>query len=276
MVYPTSSSLSRSYSLTRYSLFSQSLSLPCSLECFFQTFLADDVEHSLTRYQSECIQDRDVTASPWEKNAIMSSRMITFTHPIKSVAMVLGPSEARTKRHQRLWRFEKGILLENITHIEGIPNADTFCICDRWVIVAESNDSGGVQLSSSFELQFTKRSLFRNLIEKSVKRETFEWWSGYTKMVQDVLLKTALPLPPAPSATILLEGSSQILKRLDQQYKWTIRLLFFVIFLLISLVLLLIALITIFTSEVRLLRATLLPMKKLVSSTPEYVYVEEL
>ena len=238
-------------------------------------FLADDAEHSLTRYQSERIQDRDVKASPWETaqakdENVMMSRTITFTHPIKAVTMGLGPSEARTKRHQLLWRFEKGILLQNTTHIEGIPNADSFCICDRWVI--DEINPTCVQLSSSFELQFTKRSLFRSLIEKSVKRETFEWWSGYCKMIQDVLMKQEpLPLVSRLSDTVPLER--QVSERLDRQYKWTIRLLLLVIVLLIGLLLLLVSQITIFTNEVRLLRESIQLMQL---NSPECVVVKDL
>lgn len=238
----------------------QSLNLPCSLEFFFQTFLADDAEHSLARYQSEHIHDRDVAISPWaicsgeneKEGSVMMSRTITFSHPIKAVAMGLGPSEARTKRHQRLWRFEKGILLENTTHIDGIPNADAFCICDRWVIAEKEC----VQLSSSFELQFTKRSLFRSIIEKSVKKETMDWWSGYTRMViQEVLnqQETQVDVSSGAVETIILP---QLLERLEVHLKGTKRLLLFVIFLLVCLLLLLIFQLMIFANEIRLLRAT--------------------
>jgi hypothetical protein len=170
--------------------------------------------------------------------------------------MGLGPSEARTKRHQRLWRFDQGMLLENTTHIEGIPHADTFCICDRWLIAQSTSTC--VQLSSSFEIQFTKRSLFRSLIEKSVKRETLEWWTGYTKMIQDVLSQQIGPLEPLkPSDAMLWKGSVPILERLDRQYTWTIRLSLFVIFLLVCVLSLLVSLITVFAKEIKLLRAAL-------------------
>ncbi|GAX10665.1 hypothetical protein FisN_14Lh173 [Fistulifera solaris] len=189
------------------------------------------------------------------------TRSITFTHPVKAMAMGLGPSEARTKRHQRLWRFDQGMLLENTTYIEGIPHADTFCICDRWLIAQSTSTS--VQLSSSFEIQFTKRSLFRSLIEKSVKRETLEWWTGYTKMIQDVLSQGALE-PLIPSDAMLWKESSLILERLDRQYVWTIRLFLFVIFLLFCILLLLVSLITVFANEIELLRAAL-EHKKMIS-----------
>lgn len=58
----------------------------------------------------------------------------------------------------------------------------------------EQVDHDMVRFSSSFEIQFTKRSLFRSIIEKSVKKETTDWWLYYAETIQDVLA-TATPTP---------------------------------------------------------------------------------
>jgi hypothetical protein len=147
----------------------------------------------LVRYQSEYVKDRHVEATHWttckDNDSIMMARTMTFTHPIKN-SMGLGPSEARTTRQQRLWRFEdRGLLLENITQVDGIPASDAFHLRDRWLI-EQQGQGGAVRLSSSFEIRFTKRSLFRGFIEKSVKKETGDWWTGYSTMLQEALLTT--------------------------------------------------------------------------------------
>ena len=102
-------------------------------------------------------------------------------------AVGLGPTEAKTNRQQRLQRFSgKGMLLGNETTVDGVPGADAFKVMDRWLIETV-NDGQSVQLSASFEIVFTKRSLFRSIIEKSIKKETREWWNGYHEMLTNAL-----------------------------------------------------------------------------------------
>lgn len=109
------------------------------------------------------------------------SRILTFTHPIKS-AMGMGPSEARTTRRQLFRRFHQlGMTVENKTAVEGIPAADAFFVHDFWKIAADGNDH--VLLTVSFAPRFTKRTLFKNIIERSILKETKEWFAGYSKMV---------------------------------------------------------------------------------------------
>lgn len=113
------------------------------------------------------------------------SRILTFTHPIKS-AMGIGPTEAKTTRRQLMRRYQHyGMTVENKTVVEGIPAADTFSVHDFWIIKAEGTDH--VVLSVNFASRFTKRTLFKNLIERSILKETKQWFIGYSKMVQEAL-----------------------------------------------------------------------------------------
>lgn len=149
----------------------------------------------MVRYQSEYVKDREVDATQWstchDGNSVIMARTITFTHPIKT-SMGLGPSEARTTRTQRLTRCtDQGILLENVTGVDGIPGADSFRVNDRWVIEPAENEKDSLRLSSSFEIEFTKRSLFRSIIEKNIKKETGDWWKGYARMLQEALADAA-------------------------------------------------------------------------------------
>ena len=169
------------------------MKLSCSLDYFFDTFLATNAPFSLVRYQTEYVKDRDVKATDWatcnDGAAVMMARTLTFTHPIKT-SMGLGPTEAKTTRQQRLSRFgDQGMLLENTTCVDGIPGADCFRVRDRWVIESLEGHRNALQLSSSFEIQFIKRTLFRSIIEKNIKKETGEWWNGYSRMLHDTLAR---------------------------------------------------------------------------------------
>ena len=123
----------------------------------------------------------------------IQSRVLKFTHPIKN-AVGFGPSEARTTRRQLLRRYQNfGITIENKTIVEGIPAADTFSVDDFWHIQSDGADNHNVILSVNFEINFTKRSMFKTIIEKSVLRETRAWLLGYSRMTQEALANVTLP-----------------------------------------------------------------------------------
>ena len=188
---------------------------------FFQTFLADDATYSLVHHQSDHVHDKDVQATPWKRAGSVMTRTITFTHPIKS-SMGLGPSEARTTRQQRLEKFDHvGILLENVTTVGGIPAADTFEMRDCWLL--EQLEEGQTKLASSFQVHFTKRSIFRGIIEKNIRKETLDWWSGYSEMLQKMLQEQLGSRAPEDSQSPVL--GDQILLRLQKSMQSTVRLL---------------------------------------------------
>jgi hypothetical protein len=173
----------------------QSLRLSCSLDKFFCLFLENDAPYSLDYYQHERVRDRDVAITAWVDDAVddsiynsailVSSRILTFTHPIKK-AISMGPTEALTTRRQLLRRYQNyGMTVENKTVVEGVPAADTFSIHEFWKIDADGTDS--VIVSAKFAPRFTKRTLFKSLIERSILKETKEWFVGYTTMVLEAL-----------------------------------------------------------------------------------------
>jgi hypothetical protein len=166
------------------------------LERFHELFLADGACFSLDWFQETCIGDRDIELTGWDVDTDeqVLKRSMMFTHPINNR---LGPSQARTTRHQRLKRFDDhGMLVENTTVIvDNIPAVDSFYVHDYWVIQASSSDSQQVILSTRFAARFTKRALFRGLIEKNVIKEATAWFSTYAEMVQSKLQQ-----PPQSSA----------------------------------------------------------------------------
>jgi len=162
--------------------------LPVSLEQFFRLFFADDAKYSLDFYQDKFIGDRDIDITGWRVVDGVMERTVTFTHPIKNNSLGLGPSESRTSRKQQLRRFGNlGFTIENKTVCAGIPAADAFYVQDHWLI--EATGENEVTLSTRFGSTFTKRAMFRALIEKNIVKETSEWFSGYQKMLQDATME---------------------------------------------------------------------------------------
>jgi hypothetical protein len=163
----------------------EAVEVSCSLEQFYEFFLADNAEHSLDRYQRDHVKDKDVQCAGWDADCDGAwSRTITFSHPVKTTLGV-GPSAAKTSRKQRIRRFPKlGIVLENWTNVGGVPAADSFFVQDRWII--ESLDSERVRLSTWYKIQFTKRTVLKTFIQKSIHKETKQWLSGYVKMLKNV------------------------------------------------------------------------------------------
>jgi hypothetical protein len=165
------------------------LTLLCSLETFFLKFFADDASHSIVRFHREECGDRDVQVTDWDVDADgIFTRNLTFIHPLNNS---LGPSEARTTRKQRLKRYEElGIILENETFVEGVPSADAFYVKDHWLI--EASGPAQVTVQQSFESTFTKRAMFRGIIERTIKKETELWMASYAKMLTNALEDSAI------------------------------------------------------------------------------------
>mmetsp|Transcript_1344 Transcript_1344/g.1795 ORF Transcript_1344/g.1795 Transcript_1344/m.1795 type:complete len:188 (-) Transcript_1344:575-1138(-) len=82
-----------------------------------------------------------------------------------------------------MWRFgDCAIRVETTTNVEGIPAADCFHVADRWII--ERTVDGGVDLSVHVNIVFTKRTMFKGLIEKSTKKEIQRWYGAYLDMLK--------------------------------------------------------------------------------------------
>lgn len=163
----------------------KSLHLACSLDNFFRTFLDNDAPYSLDHFQREYIRDCDVTITRWESgNEESHYRTITFSHPIRSIVGV-GPSMAFTTRKQRLQRYDQyGICIENITRVEGFPSADAFFVQDCWLIEAISETQ--IQVSTRYDVRFTRRAILKSIIQNSIRKETKYWFNTYAKMIQTV------------------------------------------------------------------------------------------
>lgn len=169
-------------------------------------------------------------SSPRHDNSNAQIRTLSFTHPIKKGSVGVGPSEAHTQRSQIVRRYDPlGITFQNTTHVEGIPAADCFSVHDFWTIASAGDSS--VVVSVRFAARFTKRTLFRNVIERNIKRETKEWFASFSKMAHAALEQTTastatLPLDEASERTAVSAvagkpGESEtILGGMDQDRLW--------------------------------------------------------
>jgi hypothetical protein len=176
----------------------------CTLDAFVELFFADDAPYSLAKYQTEHIGDKEVEFGPWRETGppgpasaaptVSWERSINYLHPLNNS---VGPSQAKTTRQQRLARFgECGIILDNTTLVEGIPMADCFKVIDHWIVESDVDRDGGNEAAEScssltitvtFQIVFTKRTMFKSLIQKNIKSETKKWFRGYVEMLQRTL-----------------------------------------------------------------------------------------
>lgn len=162
----------------------QEFTISCTLDGFMDTFLSDEASFPISRYQREHIKDTEISYSNWSKRQTKSyppifDRKICFIHPLNNT---VGPSQARTNREQSFQRYgTSGICIQNTTMVQGVPGADCFRMEDRWIVEYISKSS--VTITVSFQLIFSKRTMFKSIIQKNSKAETKKWFSGYAKFL---------------------------------------------------------------------------------------------
>jgi hypothetical protein len=174
-------------------------------------FLADHAPHSLDSFQRNTIGDTEMVVAPWElrRGCDLLVRTTSCQHKLKNS---LGPSHAKTTRHQRLQRFGNlGICVESSITVAGVPAADCFIVSDQWLI--EAVPGGNVLFSVRFQINFLKRTILKGIIQTSTRTESKQWFASYVKMMQ-----TALSGQDSERVTIRREANVDtldILQRLD-------------------------------------------------------------
>ena len=171
-----------------------SIHLPCSLDEFYEKFIANDSPHSFGSFQKSAIGDFELEVEKWEKNrggtaANSRKRTITFRHPLKHK---LGPKDARMEKRQQLHLVPgHGILLKSCTYGKGFPAADAFHVEDMWIIescITDADESGsGVSMSVFFQIQYSKSTMFKKMIDVNTKQEYTQMYVKYMDMVKSAL-----------------------------------------------------------------------------------------
>lgn len=157
------------------------LVLPCTLDEFFALFLANNAPHSIDKYQRDSIGDSELTVSSWTREPDGShERVIHFRHPLPSG---LGPDSAHAERQQCFRRFgDFGFCLETVTSVKGVIASDCFHVLDKWLV--EPTGETSVALTVKHQVQFTKRTLLKRVIQNTSNTEAHKWYKGYANMLE--------------------------------------------------------------------------------------------
>eukprot|EP00545_Synedropsis_sp_CCMP1620_P005390 CAMPEP_0119018816 /NCGR_PEP_ID=MMETSP1176-20130426/20283_1 /TAXON_ID=265551 /ORGANISM="Synedropsis recta cf, Strain CCMP1620" /LENGTH=473 /DNA_ID=CAMNT_0006972895 /DNA_START=389 /DNA_END=1813 /DNA_ORIENTATION=+ len=172
----------------------------CSVPHFFDQFLADDAPHSIASYQQNVIGDSQVKVTKWivldddntngDDTTNVMTRTVSFCHPISNNFGV-GPSSTMATRKQTLHRYgDFGLCMETSTFVEGVPACDAFHVADRWLVEEETaagnnddHDTPQINFTVLHETVFTKRTMFKRMIESSTKTEVKSWYKGYVELL---------------------------------------------------------------------------------------------
>lgn len=177
-----------------------------SVTDFFDTFLRDSSPRSMSYFQSKVMGNSNVLLEAWTKNAAPDgeqstadslSRAIEFEHTTRWAV-------AKVKRRQTYQTCGKHAIIQNFTHLQGIPQADAFFVEDMWLLEAEANH---VTLDVKCRIVWLKNTMLKSVIEKRTKSEAKEWFDKY---IPFVCQQSDQPPIPAQQEKVTKE-SSQII-----------------------------------------------------------------
>lgn len=109
------------------------------------------------------------------KLGMVSDRNITYLHPVSNP---LAPPMARAHKRQRLERYRRhSVLIQSWTEVRDVPLADCFVVEDRLLI--RQFGTKNITVSSYFNIEFTKDTMFRSIIEQQTTKEYKELLHEY-------------------------------------------------------------------------------------------------
>jgi hypothetical protein len=157
--------------------------LPCnSVTDFFNIFLRDSAKRSTSYFQSKIMNDTNVVVEAWTKNSAPDgegsvvdslSRMIEFEHATRWAI-------AKVKRRQTYQMCGRNAIIQNFTHLQGIPQADAFFVEDMWLL----EDTGShVTLNVKFRIVWLKNTMLKSVITNRTRTEAKEWFDKFIPFV---------------------------------------------------------------------------------------------
>mmetsp|Transcript_30108 Transcript_30108/g.35007 ORF Transcript_30108/g.35007 Transcript_30108/m.35007 type:complete len:192 (+) Transcript_30108:64-639(+) len=161
------------------------VSVDCSLDEFFEKFLADDAPYSQKTHHISS-GDKKVEVTNWEsKGDFESTRLITYDVAVPLyIAAVSGSGKAEKK--QTLTKIPgHGICILTQTKILGLPMTDCFYVED--CILVKSLPNGGIQLSIKFQTHFVKFTMFKGMIKNGNIKEYTGFHTKYVTYVKTSL-----------------------------------------------------------------------------------------
>jgi len=174
--------------------------LPCTLNEFFDKYVADDALYPYETYMQSS-GDTVLEVTPWKKeeNGVYA-RIIEYNHPVNAP---LAPPMARARKEQRYRRYgENGLSIETDTYVEDVPMADCFYVTDR--VLVEPNADGAVVVLAEFDMRFVKSTMFRALISNTTQSEFLKWFQG----LEEYWAEAMAPLEETPEEQVARRQSS--------------------------------------------------------------------
>lgn len=141
--------------------------LKCSLDTFYEMFLADGAKYSLAAFL-EGRGDSSLKESPWKaEDDGKQSRVVSYIHPVNAP---LAPPQAGARKEQSYYRCgEHGLVIETHTHVDDVPMADCFYVADRVLVEPKGEDS--VSVTMEFKMTFVKSTMFKSIISRTTSSE---------------------------------------------------------------------------------------------------------
>ena len=165
----------------------------CSLDEYFNTFLADEAFYPMEIYQKEKHGDSNFITSKWKemeqeedpssnKFSATMERQITYVHPNKAT---MGPSMIYVTQLQKFRRYgDHGIWFWKRTQISGVPAADCFHVEEE---ILFEPDGDGIEMKLQFNIIFKKRTILRSIIESTTRNESIEGLEESVQYMRDAL-----------------------------------------------------------------------------------------
>jgi len=156
------------------------VTVDCSLDQFFSTFLADDATHSL-RSHHVATGDTDVKETNWESKGEMEfTRLISYKHPLN---VPIGPPFGEAEKTQTLTKIPGQCLcILTKTVICDVPMTDCFYVED--CLLVKCLPEGGIGISLMFDIHFVKSTMFKRIITMTSVSALTKFHSEYIKFIQ--------------------------------------------------------------------------------------------
>lgn len=169
--------------------------LPTSSRGFFVAFLCPNSSFFEDFHRSQ--GHHSIQISPWQKHyKVGPVRDLRFVTPLKGWR--LGPPQALCHQTQRLKAYAgQHLVFETSQVMSDIPYGDHFRVDQRWDITPSSSTPGACDLEVHIAVPFTKSTMWRKFIEKSVTSSTLEAFQMFKELAERQLENCASHPPPA-------------------------------------------------------------------------------
>ena len=153
--------------------------LPTTSRGFFSTFLSSSSDFFVAFHETQ--GHRNVKLSAWQRHyQVGPVRDLRFVTPLKG--WKLGPPEALCHQTQRYRVYkDEHLVFETSQAMSDIPYSDYFRVETRWD-VTPGIDPGTCSIVVHIAVPFTKSTMWRKFIEKSVTESSLEAYQMFTQL----------------------------------------------------------------------------------------------